>query len=134
MSQSITGPSYTPGSVVASGPSGSPAAEAGRRDRHAGEGERGVQLRLESFGLAAAAEAMETLVVAVQAPDVAGVPAGPPQRVIDPEVGAVHRSRLLDVALLQQQRSERVACRLHPPPRLVVEQAVIALHGAAEVL
>lgn len=46
-------------------------------------------------------------------------------RGLDGDVGA----RLGHLALLEQQRSEGVAHRLHPSPRLVVREAVVELDG-----
>jgi acyl-coenzyme A synthetase/AMP-(fatty) acid ligase len=71
----------------------------------------------------------QTLVVAVQAPDVARMPAWPPQGVVQAEVGTVDRRRLIDLTLLEKQGAEGVASRLHPVPRLVVEQLVVPLDG-----
>src|SRR3954447_4593984 len=92
------------------------ATEARRRHWHARERQRAVQLGLQRVGLVTAAEAVQAFVIAVQAPDVVRVLAGPSQRAVEPEVGAVHRRRLLDMALLEQQRAERMAGRLHPAP------------------
>ena len=63
--------------------------------------------------------------VAVQAPDVARMLQRPAERVVEAEVGGVDRGRLLDAALLEQQRAVGVAGRLHPAPRLVVGQRVV---------
>src|SRR5213595_1462455 len=49
------------------------AAEARRGDRHAGPGDGCIQLRPDRVGLVAAAQAVQALVVPVQAPDVVGM-------------------------------------------------------------
>ena len=89
---------------------------------------------LDDLGLRRSPEPAEALVEAVQAPDVVGVLAGAAKRAVEAEVGAVDRFRLLDLALLEQQRAERVARRLHPAPRLVVGQGVVQLDRPAQVV
>ena len=75
----------------------------------------------------------QALVVAVQAPDVARMLAGPGQGVIKAEVGPVDGLGLGDPALLEQQRAIGVPGRLHPAPRLVVGKPVVEIDRAAQV-
>ncbi|CAI8039152.1 hypothetical protein GBAR_LOCUS21765 [Geodia barretti] len=49
------------------------------------------------------------------------------------EVLSVDPLCLLQLSFLQQQGPQHVTCWHHPPPRLVVDQGVVSLHGQAEV-
>jgi hypothetical protein len=59
--------------------------------------------------------------------------AGPAQLAVETEIGTVDRLGLLDASLLQQERSERVAGRLHPAPGLVIGQRVVELDRLAQM-
>src|SRR5437764_11009309 len=109
------------------------AAEARRRDWHRRLGQRAIELGPDDVGLVASALPVQALVVAVQAPDVVGVLAGTPQGAVQPQVGPVDRLGVLQPVLLEQQCPEGVAGRLHPSPRLVVEQVVVPLDRVAEM-
>ena len=112
---------------------GSHPAEAGGPDRHVGPGNRDVEPLPDDLGFRLLAEPHQAFVEAVQAPDVLGMLAGPRQGGVETEIGAVDRLRLLDAALLEQQRAERMARRLHPAPRLVIGQRVVELDRAAQM-
>ena len=71
--------------------------------------------------------------VAVQAPHIARMLAGPAQRGIQPQIGGVHRRGLLHLPLLEQQRAVGMPGGLHPAPGLVVGQRVVQLDSAAQV-
>ena len=89
-------------------------------DRHVGSRQHQVELLADDRRLGRASETLQAFVVAVQAPHVARMLARPGQVGIETEVGGIHLGGLLDVALLEQQRTVGVPGRLHPPPRLVV--------------
>ena len=71
--------------------------------------------------------------VAVQAPQVAGVLAGPAQRRVQAKVCLVDFRGLFHPALLEQQCAVGVPGGLHPPPRLVVGQCVVEFDGSPQV-
>ena len=70
---------------------------------------------------------------AVQRPDVLGMPARADHARVEAQIRPVHRLRLRRLALLEQQRAEGMAGRLHPPPGLVVGQVVLETHRLAQV-
>ena len=59
--------------------------------------------------------------------------AGPRQRRIEAEVRTVNLCRFLHMALLEQERTERVARRLHPAPGLVIGEIVVEGDRAAQM-
>src|SRR3954471_1258908 len=91
------------------------------------------QLLADDDRFCGAAEPLQALVVSVQAPYVARVLARSAQGGIEPEVGGVHLGGLLDTTLLQQQRAVGVPGRLHPAPRFVVGECVVAFDGAPQM-
>src|SRR5689334_20021154 len=74
-------------------------AEARCPDGHLRAGERKIQSRLDQGRLDRVTPAHQAFVQAVQAPDVLEMLAGAAQRVIETEIGAIDRLRLLDVSL-----------------------------------
>ena len=70
----------------------------------------------------------------VQAPQVAGVLAGPAQGLVETEIGPIDRLGLLILILLHQQRTEGMAGRLHPAPGLVIGQGVVQLDRFAQMV
>ena len=84
-------------------------------------------------GLDGIAASCQALVQAMQAPDIAGVLAGSRQSSVQAEVGAVYGFCLFQFPLLQQQRAERMAGRLHPAPWFVVGQVIAQADGLAQV-
>ncbi len=79
------------------------------------------------------AQTRQAFVVAVEAPDVVGVLAGAGQRTVEAQIGAVDGFGFFDMALLQQQRAQRVAGGLHPAPGFVVAHVVIDIDGGSEM-
>ena len=71
--------------------------------------------------------------ISVQAPDVVRVLAGAAQRIVVPEIRSIHRGRLIDLTLFEQQGGQCMARWLHPSPGLVVGQVVVQPHGRPEV-
>src|SRR5689334_25253666 len=69
----------------------------------------------------------------VQRPEVIRVLAGAAQLAVEAEIGTVYRFGFLDPSLLEQQRAERMARRLHPSPRLVIRQVVAELDRATQM-
>ena len=98
------------------------------RPRH-----RQIESLLDQSRLDLLAAAGQAFVQPVQRPEVVGVLAGPAQLAVQPEIGAVDRLGLLDASLLQQERAERMAGRLHPAPGLVIGQRVVALDRPAQM-
>src|SRR5689334_17859096 len=96
------------------------AAEAGGADRHLGARLGEIEPGLDQRRLDRVAAPAQAFVEPVQAPDVLGMLAGAAQLAVVAQVGAVDRFGLLDMALLQQERAQRMPRRLHPAPRLVV--------------
>src|SRR5581483_2089962 len=120
------------GSLARRGSQPGQPAVAGRVDGHVRVGRGDLQLLPDDVGLLVLAQPGEAFVVAVQAPDVAGMLAGPGQGAVEPEVGPVDRFSFLDPALLEQQRAVGVPGGLHPAPRLVVGQPVLEFDRAAQ--
>ena len=77
-------------------------AEARGLNLNVGAGQSAVELRFELRGFIGAVKPQQTLVVAVEAPDVVWVLAGSGQRVVQPKIGGVHRSGRLDLPLFEQ--------------------------------
>ena len=75
----------------------------------------------------------QAFVQAVQAPHVVGMLVGAGELAVVAEVRAIDRLGLREMPLLQQERAQRMARRLHPAPRLVVGQRIVELDGAAQM-
>ncbi|BDN81835.1 hypothetical protein NJB1907Z4_C20500 [Mycobacterium pseudoshottsii] len=99
-------------------------------DRHVGTGGGQRELLADDGGLSGSTEPLQALVIPVQAPNVSGMLTRPGQGGVQSQVGGIHRGRLLDMALFEQQRPIRMPGGLHPAPGLVVGQRVIECHRA----
>ena len=102
-------------------------------NRHVGRCGGEPELLLHNLGQLVLAQADQAFVVAVQAPDVAWVLAGPRQRVVEAQVGAVDGLGLGHHVLFQKQGTVGVPGGLHPAPRLVVGQTVVQFDRTAQV-
>src|SRR5690348_6497331 len=101
-------------------------------DRHVRSRGGDLELLLYDSRLLMFSQPGQAFVVPVQAPDVAGVLAGPGQRAVQAEIGAVDRLRLGQPSLFEQQGAVGVPGRLHPAPWLVVGQAVVEFDRPAQ--
>ena len=102
-------------------------AETGRVDRHVCPGGGNVETLLDDPGFGVLAQPHQAFVKPMQTPDVLWMLTGSWQGAVEAEIGAVDRFRFLHAALLKQERSKRMACRLHPRPGFVIGQIVIEL-------
>ena len=92
-------------------------AEARRSDGYVRLCERQLELLPDDIRLGRAPQAIQTLVVTMQCPDIIGVLVGAPGRWYETKVLGIRVGGLLDQALLQRQSRKCVACGKHPSPR-----------------
>src|SRR5579864_7202670 len=91
-----------------------PPAETRRPHRYLRAGHREIEPRLDQRRLDLVAAPAQALVQAVQAPHVLRMLAGSAELAVEAQVGAVDRLGFGELALLQQERAQRMARRLHP--------------------
>jgi hypothetical protein len=80
-------------------------------------------LYLWRFNLLAATG--KALIKSMQRPEIIWMLASSAQFAVQTEIGSVYGLGLLEASPFQQQRSESMACWLHPTPGLVIRQVVV---------
>jgi hypothetical protein len=91
-------------------------AEAGHRHSHVGARRGKIQPLADEFRLHGLAPPFEAVEQAAQRPHIVGVNLGTRQRAAQAEIVAINDLCFRRTALLQQQRTKRMADRLHPSP------------------
>ena len=96
-------------------------------DRHIRLGQRRRQLGLQRGQLFALATALQAFDQPVQRPHIVGVLGAALYLPAQAQIVPIDPFRLLDAPPIEQQRSQRMARRVHPRPRLGVGQIVVKL-------